>query len=142
MSTSTLSSKKKIKGLNIALWAVQVILAAAFGMAGIMKSTSPIPDLAAQLVWPGDIPVLFVRIIGVSEFLAAIGLLLPSILRIRPSLTVGAALGLIVMMILALLFHISRGEMQALPINLIFGLLAGFVAWGRSKKIIILPKHL
>lgn len=134
MSTSTLSNQKNSKGLNVALWIVQVILATAFGMAGIMKSTSPIPELTAQLVWPGDIPVVLVRIIGVSEFLAAIGLLLPSILRIRPALTVWAARGLVVIMILALPFHISRGEMQALPINLIFGLLAGFVAWGRSNK--------
>ncbi|SEW39341.1 DoxX-like family protein [Chitinophaga sp. YR573] len=140
MSTSTVSNQRSSKGLNVALWIVQVILAAAFGIAGLMKSTSPIPDLAAQLVWPGDIPVALVRIIGVSELLAAIGLLLPSILRIRPSLTVWAALGLVVVMALALIFHISRGEMQALPINLVFGLLAGFVAWGRSQKVIILPK--
>lgn len=40
-------------------------------------------------------------------------------------------------MIMALIFHITRGEMQALPINLSFGLLAAFVAWGRSKKAVI-----
>jgi putative oxidoreductase len=140
MSTSTASNQKSSKGLNFALWTVQLILAAAFGMAGVMKSTSPIPYLAAQLVWPDQIPVVIVRIIGVSELLAAIGLLFPSMLRIRPSLTVWAALGLVVIMILALLFHISRGEMWAIPINLAFGLLAAFIAWGRSKKAVILSK--
>jgi hypothetical protein len=37
-------------------------------------------------------------------------------------------------MLLAGLFHISRGEPQVLPVNLVFGGLAAFVAWGRWKK--------
>jgi len=109
-------------------------------MAGVMKTTSPIADLAANMVWPGDIPAALVRFIGVTEFAAAVGLLLPSMLRIKPSLTVWAAVGLVAVQISALVFHISRGEMQALPINLTLGLLAAFVAWGRSKKAVIQPK--
>jgi putative oxidoreductase len=117
MSTTNVNQKPS-RGLNIALWIGQVILAAAFGMAGIMKTTTPIADLAAQMVWPGDIPPALVRFIGASEFTAAIGLLLPSILRIKPILTVWAALGIVMVMILALVFHITRGEMQALPMPL------------------------
>ena len=133
-------NNKTSKGMNISLWVVQVILAVAFGMAGISKSFSPIPDLAAQLVWPGDIPEFLVRIIGASELSAAFGLLLPSLLRIKPKLTVWAATGLVVVMTLALAFHISRGEMFAIPINLGFGSLALFVAWGRSKRAVIEAK--
>lgn len=139
MSTTNVN-QKPARVLNITLWIVQVILAAAFGTAGIMKTTSPIADLAAQLVWPGDIPVALVRFIGASEFLAAIGLLLPSILRIKPMLTVWAAYGIIAVMFLALAFHITRGELQALPINLTFALLAAFVAWGRSTRAVIHSK--
>jgi putative oxidoreductase len=128
------SNNKTSKIMNMILWIAQILLAAVFGMAGISKSTAPIPELAAQLGWPGDIPEILVRIIGVSELAAAIGLLLPSLLRIKPQLTVLAAKGVIVIMILALAFHITRGEMFAIPINLGFGLLASFVAWSRSKK--------
>jgi uncharacterized membrane protein YphA (DoxX/SURF4 family) len=134
------SNNKTSKTMSISLWVAQIILAAAFGMAGISKSTSPIPDLAAQLGWPGDIPEILVRIIGISELAAAVGLILPALLRIKPKLTVWAATGLVVVMILALAFHITRGEMFAIPINLGFGLLALFVAWGRSKKVIITSK--
>ena len=126
--------------MNVLLWICQVILVAAFGMAGISKATSPIPDLAAQLGWPGDIPPLLVRFIGISEFTAAVGLLLPSLFRIKPKLTVWAAIGLVTLMTLALTFHITRGEMFAIPINLGFGLLAAYVVWGRNKKAIIKPR--
>ncbi|WP_343854583.1 DoxX family protein [Algoriphagus jejuensis] len=126
--------------MNIALWIAQIVLAAAFAMAGVMKITTPIADLTAQMGWPGDNPSVLVRFIGVSEFAAALGLLLPSILRLKPVLTVWAAYGLVVVMSLALVFHIMRGEMEALPINLVFGLFAGFVAWGRSKKVVIHSK--
>jgi len=137
MTTTNVSAAKPSKALNIILWICQIILAGAFGMAGVSKTFSPIRDLAAQLGWPGDIPPALVRFIGVSEFAAAVGLLLPSLLRIKPRLTVWAAIGLVTVMTLALIFHISRGEMFAIPINLGFGLLAAFVAWGRSKKAVI-----
>lgn len=126
--------------MNVSLWAAPIVLAIAFGMAGISKSTSPIPELAAQLVWPGDIPEFLVRIAGISELAAAVGLLLPSLLRIKPKLTVWAATGLVMVMFLALIFHIARGEMFGIPINLGFGFLALFVAWGRMKKAPIYSK--
>jgi uncharacterized membrane protein YphA (DoxX/SURF4 family) len=140
MTATNLSNKKPSRALNIILWICQIILAGAFGMAGVSKTFSPIPELAAQMVWPGDIPAALVRFIGVSEFLAAVGLILPSALRIKPQLTVWAAIGVIVVMLLALAFHISRGEMFAIPINLGFALLAAFIAWGRSKKAVIEPR--
>lgn len=128
-------NNKTSKAMNISLWIAQIILAVAFGMAGVSKSFSPIPELAAQLGWPGEIPEFLVRIIGISELAAAVGLVLPSLLRIKPKLTVWAATGLVIVMTLALIFHIVRGEMFAIPINLGFGLLALFVAWGRSKQV-------
>lgn len=140
MTTTNVSTAKPSGALNIILWICQIVLAGAFGMAGVSKTFSPIPELAAQMVWPGDIPSALVRFIGISEFLAAVGLILPSALRIKPQLTVWAAIGLVIVMILALIFHIVRGEMFAIPINLGFALLASFVAWGRSKKAVILPR--
>lgn len=121
--------------IHIALWIVQGLLAAAFGFAGVLKLTAPIPELAAQMGWPGDIPGLLVRFIGLSELAAALGLVLPAALRIRPMLTPLAAAGLVVVMTLAAGFHGMRGEPEALPINLALGALAAFVAWGRFRKV-------
>lgn len=128
------------KGLHIGLWIVQGLLAVAFGMAGVLKTIMPISELAAQMGWPGDLPAALVRFIGLSELAAAVGLILPAALRIRPILTPLAALGLVVVMVLAAGFHLVRGEVEALPINLAFGALAAFVAWGRYKKAPIAPR--
>jgi uncharacterized membrane protein YphA (DoxX/SURF4 family) len=119
--------------MHILLWTVQVLLAVAFGMAGLMKSTQPIDALVqAGMAWTAEVPFLMVRFIGVSELLGAIGLILPAATKVKPQLTPLAALGLLTIMILAMAFHLSRGEAQALPINMILGGLAAFVAWGRT----------
>ena len=121
--------------MHILLWIVQVLLACAFGMAGVMKSTQPVDALSqAGLAWASQVPVAMVRFIGVSELLGAIGLILPAATKIKPFLTPLAALGLLTIMILAMAFHVSRGEVQATPINIVLGGLAAFVAWGRTKK--------
>jgi putative oxidoreductase len=122
------------KTYNILLWIAQVLLAIMFGMAGLMKTSQPITSLAEMLPWVEQSPELLVRIIGVSELLAAVGLLLPAILKIQPKLTAFAGLGLAVIMLLALIFHISRGEYEAIGINVILGAIAYFVYWGRNKK--------
>lgn len=128
------------KGLNIALWAAQVVLAGMFLMAGAMKSTQPIETLAVAMPWAGQVPAALVRFIGISEALGALGLLLPSLLRIRPQLTPLAASGLVLVMLLAAAFHISKGEVSALGINFTLGLVAAFIAWGRWKKAPIAAK--
>jgi len=133
----------QVKGWTISLWVVQVLLAFAIGGAGVMKTFFPIPELAAMLKWPGDVPVGLVRFIGVAELSAAFGMLLPALTRIRPGLTPLAALGFIVIQLLAIPFHASRGELAiTLPLNLTFLALSGFVLWGRWKKAPITPRHL
>ncbi len=132
--------KKNNKTLNIALWVAQVLLAAMFLMAGVMKSTQPIEQLGTSLPWVNDVSSGLVRFIGISELLGGIGLLLPALLRIKPIFTPLAALGLFIIMVLAFIYHISNAEYQALGINLILGAIAVFIAWGRYKKAPIQPK--
>jgi putative oxidoreductase len=128
------------KAWNIAFWVVQVLLAASFGMAGFMKMTAPIAELAEKMVWPGVVPPALVRFIGLSEFTAALGLILPAATRIKPVLTPLAGVGLVIIMVLAAIFHVTRGEFGALPTNFVYGALAAFVAWGRLRKAPILPR--
>ena len=128
------SRQSHSKALHISLWVAQVLLAVLFGMAGTMKTTTPIAQLVAKMAWAGAVPEALVRFIGASELAAALGIILPSATRIRPVLTPLAAGGLVLIMVLAAAFHISRGEAQLVPVNLVLGALAAFVAWGRSKK--------
>ncbi len=106
-------------------------------MAGAMKMTTPILELAESMNWVNETPEWLVRFIGVSEILAGFGLILPSVLRIKPKLTVLAAIGLVIVMVLAMVDHILLGEYKMIGINVSFAILAAFVAWGRSKKVVI-----
>jgi uncharacterized membrane protein len=130
----------KNKTLHIVLWIVQGLLAVMFLMAGFMKSFTPIEKLAESLPWVKEFSPALVRFIGISELLGALGLILPSMLRIKPQLTPVAALGILIIMVLATGFHLMRAENEALPITVIIGALALFVAWGRYKKLPIQPK--
>ena len=139
MSPSQANTVGGLTAINVMLWIAQLLLAAAFGMAGVMKSTQSIPELTAAMGWPGDLPPVLVRFIGAAELAGALGLVLPSATRIRPLLTPLAAMGLVIVMLLAAVFHISRAEWSALPINAVLGGLSAFVAWGRLRKAPIFP---
>lgn len=128
------------KALNIVLWVVQVLLGLMFLMAGASKAFQPLGALAETLPWVTTTPLALVRFIGVSELLGGLGLILPSLLRIKPFLTSWAALGIAAIMVLAAIFHGSRGEFAAIGANVVFLAVALFVAWGRSKKAPILAK--
>jgi putative oxidoreductase len=134
------STARPGRGIVIALWVVQLLLAFMFGMAGFMKSTTPLPQLSQMLPWVNDVPGPLVRFIGISEFAGALGLILPAVTRIQPWLTPLAGAGLTTVMVLASGFHLSRGEPQVLPMNIVLGLLGAFVAWGRTKKAPISPR--
>ncbi|MGH1438330.1 MAG: DoxX family protein [Lewinella sp.] len=135
-----MANQQNNKAINIALWVAQALLGAMFLMAGTMKASQPVAALAESLPWVTTVPLGLVRFIGISELLGGLGLLLPSLLRIKPFLTVWAAIGLVVVMLLAALFHASKGEFPAIGMNVVLMALAAFVAWGRSKKAPILAK--
>ena len=139
-SRSSVAQPTASKGLHIGLWVVQVLLAVAFFMAGLTKVTQPLEALAAQMPWTTAVPGALVRFIGTVEILGALGLILPSATRIQPRLTPLAALGLVVVMVLASGVHVTRGELGMLPVNFVLAALAAFVAWGRSKKAPIVAR--
>ncbi|WP_308991865.1 DoxX family protein [Mariniflexile litorale] len=136
-----MTNQKNNKAIHITLWIAQVLLAVMFIMAGIMKASQPIEALSQSLPWVTTVPVGLVRFIGISELLGGLGLILPSLLRFKPFLTVWAALGLATVMILAAIFHASRGEFSAIGVNVVLIAVFLFIAWGRSKKARILSKH-
>ena len=122
------------------LWITQGLLAAIFLMAGANKLFQSIPELAKMLPWVTETPEVLVRFIGLSEVLGALGLILPSALRIKPVLTPLAGLGLALVMIFAALFHFNRGETANIGANFAFVALALFVSWGRYSKAPIASK--
>lgn len=117
--------------MNTALWIVQALLAALFLMSGSMKAFKPIDELAPKMPWVKEVPSWQVRFIGITQLLAAMGLVLPKLTGILPVLTPVAALGLVFTMASAAVFHLKRNEMQPIGINMVFLSMALFVAVGR-----------
>ena len=117
--------------MNIALWIVQGLLALAFLLAGSMKAFAPLNTVRKNMSWANDFSVPFVRFIGVAELLGGIGLILPAITGIQSWLTIAAALGLVLVMVSASVFHASRREYQNIGMNVVLLLLAAFVVLGR-----------
>lgn len=119
--------------LGAALWIAQILLAAAFLLVGYTHAFAPIAVAIARAPWAASLPVPLLRFIGVVELAGALGVILPAATRIQPRLTPLAAVGLATIMLLAIPFHLMRGEMKEIAINLVLGAVAAFVAWGRMR---------
>ncbi|MGA7162049.1 MAG: DoxX family protein [Bacteroidota bacterium] len=126
-------TRPKMSKINIVLWILQILLALLFLNAGFLKTFRPIQEIAPTIFWAPSLPEPLVRFIGVSELLGAIGLILPGVFKLLPQLTTFAAGGLTGIMLLANIFHISRGEFFVLPMTGILLLVSAFVAYGRWK---------
>lgn len=121
--------------MNIVLWILQGLLAVAFFAHGVMLLAPP-PEIAAMLA--ASLPRAFWVFLGVAEVLAAVGLTLPGITRILPAAVVWAAVGIVIVMVSATIWHIARGEMSSAGVTTVLLAMAVFVAYARHR---ILPIH-
>ena len=110
-----------------ALWTLQIVLAALFLVAGVMKFIIPPAELAKNAPLPLD----FIRFIGIAEITGALGLILPGLLRIRVGLTSAAAAGLVIIMAGAVGTTMALGQTIPALFPGIVGVLAACVAIGR-----------
>lgn len=118
---------RRVSRTSIVLWSTQGLLAALFLFAGSMKLVMPVEEMTKDIAFPG----WFLHFIGVCEVLGALGLVLPSLSRIRPGLTPLAAAGLAVIMIGATVTTLAIGGGVGAAFPAVVGLAAAFVAYGR-----------
>jgi uncharacterized membrane protein YphA (DoxX/SURF4 family) len=129
-----MAQQQKIsKALNISLWVAQILLAASLIWAASLKLFQPTDKLAQMWPWVAQVPNALVKFTGLIDLLGGLGLILPGLLRIQPKLTYIAALCIVALMVVAGIFHISRGEASQIGANIAFAALALFIAWGRHK---------
>jgi uncharacterized membrane protein len=115
---------------NTLLWIVQGLLACAFLLAGVPKLVMSAEQMASP--GPVQVPVLFVRFIGVCEILGAVGMIVPWLTGIRSGLTPLAAAGLVIIMAGASVINVINGMATFAIPTVILGLLAASVAYGRG----------
>jgi len=123
------AKQKASKTINIILWIAQGFLALTLFSAGFMKTFTP---EGLPFTWIKDNANL-VLFTGVIDLLAGIGIVFPVLFRVKTELTVFTAYGIIILMIAASIFHISRGEAKEIGFNIFIMFIALFVAWGRHK---------
>jgi hypothetical protein len=107
---------------------------------GLWKVATPIPELAAKMPWMGQVSPSFLYLTALFDTLGGLGILLPSVTRIKPGVAVLGALGCVGLMAGAIVFHFSRGEGASTPFNFVLVALSLFVAWGRGFKAPIAPR--
>lgn len=124
---------------DIALWAVQAFLALLFIWAGCAKLIAPAGQLARMLPWAAEDGTL-VPVAGMLAALGGLGILLPTLTRVRPSLTLSAAVGLCILLAMAMMFHLSRGEIDLAAANVVLLAMSVFVLWGRGMAAPVAPR--
>ena len=118
--------------MNIALWVLQVLLAAAFFAHGWMFLAPP-PEIAVLM--NASLPRWFQLFLGVAEVLAAVGLTLPGLTRVMPWLVVWAAAGVMTVCASATVYHLVRGEFSSAVITFVLLAMATFVAYMRQRVL-------
>lgn len=113
----------------IAYWVVAGLLALFYVYAGGKKATQSPEQLAPLMGWVNTIPMPVVRLIGVVELLGVIGLVLPPLTGIAPVLAIGAAVGFVILQLLATGLHLRRGEANVTGLNVALIVLAAAAAW-------------
>jgi putative oxidoreductase len=118
--------------MNILLWILQVLLALAFLAHGWLLLAPP-AAVAEQM--NATLPRWFQLFLGIAEVLAAIGLTLPGLTRIQPYLVAWAAAGIMIVMVCATAFHLSRGETSSAVSTLVLLVVATVVAYMRWRVL-------
>ena len=117
--------------MNVFLWILQALLAAAFLYTGSLKATQPKEKLAPNFGWVNDFPLAAVKLTGISQVAAALGLILPALTGIAVILTPLAAVGLGLIMVLAAIYHFRKREYSTIAVNAVILIIAAVIAWGR-----------
>ena len=112
---------------------IQVFLALGFAVSGLIKLILPYAKFAKLpgAAWVSDFKPEHIRLIGVLEVCAAVGIIVPLFLHSLTMLTPLAAVGLALVMAGAMATHLRRVEYWPMVVNLIYLGLALFVAYGR-----------
>lgn len=114
--------------MTIAYWIVAGLLGVLYLYAGGKKLARSREQLAPMMGWVDTVPMPAVRLIGLIEVLGVLGLVLPPLTGIAPWLAIVAAVGFLVLQVLATALHLARGEAGVTWLNIVLVVLAALAA--------------
>lgn len=118
--------------MSAATWALQIFLAVTFLLHGAAYLLSPeiIDRFQPQGRAPSTVPRRLRSFIGAAEVLGAIGLIGPALTHVLPWLTPLAAFCLAIVVALASIYHVRRGESPVATLVLVVvALTVAFLRW-------------
>jgi hypothetical protein len=113
----------------VAYWIVAGLLGLFYLYAGGKKLRQTREQLAPMMGWVDTVPMPAVRLIGAVEILGVLGLILPPLTGVAPALAVAAAVGFVILQVLAAGLHLRRGEARVTGLNVVLIVLAAVAAW-------------
>jgi hypothetical protein len=116
--------------MNILLWALQVLAALLYGASGVMK-VFMFDEISRGVPSFGALPRDAWLALGILELVCTVGLIVPSVFRWRPVLTVVAAAVLAIESLVFVWVHVTYGEIPPIIMSGVLGLLMAFIAYGR-----------
>jgi uncharacterized membrane protein len=117
---------------NRILWILQWVVGLFFVAVGVMHFVVP-EGLPPQLEWMYDLDASLHYVSGTAEILGGLGLILPAVTRRATFLVPLAALGLLIVMVSAAVWHGTRGETINIGMNVVNALVLAYIAYGRWK---------
>jgi putative oxidoreductase len=125
--------------LNTLLWVLQIFMGLYFVGIGIAHFIVP-PGLPALMGWMYELSPALHTFSGAAEILGGLGLIIPSVSRIKPKLSAYAAFGLALVMVGASFWHIQRGEFSNMGMNIVLIAITSFIGYRRLKINILKDK--
>jgi len=116
--------------MNVLLWVLQVLGALVYGASGVMK-VFMFDRVSADVESFGALPRPVWTTLGVIELICTVGLIVPSALHWRPSLTVVAAIVLAIESLIFIWVHVQYREIPPIIMSGVLGILMAFIAYGR-----------
>ena len=110
--------------MTVAYWVLAALLSVFYLYAGGKKVAQSKEQLAPMMGWVDRTPMWLIRVIGVVEVL-----ILPPATGVAPVLALVAAIGFVILQILASGVHLSRGEKNEVSLNVALFALAGVTVW-------------
>jgi hypothetical protein len=122
-------NRDKRSPMTVLYWILAGLLALQYLYAGAMKIARNREKLRPTMSWVDSVPIAVVKSIGVLEVAGAFGVILPPLTGIAQWLATPAAIGLGLIQVGAIIFHVRIGHLRILGLNVGLLVLAAATAW-------------
>ena len=117
--------------MNVVLWILQILLGLFFVFHTTLLLRASPERAQGRMRWMAEMPSGLRLFAAVAEGLAGLALIFAPLVRDIDYFAPIAAAGLVLLMLGAIVFHLRRREYPNIGLNIVLGVLAAVIAWGR-----------